>query len=102
MPLSTCTVPPSVIFSPVGSLEPSCCRRAVLHDETRDDGLERTLAGRVDVGVAGLEGEELAAVLEGEAETGHRDAGAHAAVVALDQGDHVALGVRGAEGDGVA
>ena len=77
-------------------------RRAVLQHEAGDNRLERALARRVDVGVARFEGEEFAAILEGEAEAGHRDAGAHAAVVRLDERHHVALGVCGAQIDGVA
>ena len=40
----------------------------VLSGETGNDGLEGALAGRIDVGVSILKGEELAAILKHEAE----------------------------------
>src|ERR1700684_4412469 len=55
--------------------------------ESRDDGLKRALAGSVDVGVAVLEGEELAAILKHEAEAVGDEAGAHAAGGGLDLRD---------------
>ena len=51
--------------------------------------------------MGGIERKLFAAVLETEAQSGHDDAGAHAAIVALDERHHVAVGVGGAEVDGV-
>ena len=68
-------------------------RRAVLEHEGRDDRLERPLARRVVVRVAGAQGEHLAPVLKREAETRHHDAGAHTAVITLDERHHVAARV---------
>ena len=50
-------------------------RRAVLHDERGNDRVEGPFAGRVNVGMAGFEGEGRAAILQGEAEAvlGERD-----------------------------
>ena len=75
---------------------------AVFGGEAGDDGLEGALAGGVDVGVAVLEGEELAAVLEHEAEAVGDEAGAHAAEVGLDLRDHHAVFVGDGEVGGVA
>ena len=75
---------------------------AVLGDEGGNDGVERPLARRVDVGVAVLEREQLAAILQDEAAAVGRHARAHAAVVALDQRDHVAGRIRHRHVDGVA
>ena len=70
--------------------------------EAGDDRLEGTLARGVDVGVAVLEGEELAAVLEHEAESVGDETGAEAAEVGLDLGDHHAVFVGDGEVGGVA
>ena len=64
---------------------------AVLGGEAGNDGLEGALAGLVDVGMAVLKREEFAAVLEHEAEAVGDEAGAHAAEVGLDHGDHHAV-----------
>lgn len=69
--------------------------------ETGDDGVVRALPGGEDVGVAGVEGEVGAAVLQGEAAAGGDDAGSEAAVVGVDEADGVALGVGDGEVDGV-
>ncbi len=75
---------------------------AVLGDEAGDDGVEGPFAGGVGVGVALFEVEELAPVLEAEAQVAGRHAAAHAAVVALDEAHHVAFAVGGGEVDGIA
>src|SRR5689334_15222758 len=77
-------------------------RLAVLAGEAGDDGLKRALAGGVDVRVSVFEGEELATVLEHEAEAVGDETGAHAAEVGLDLGDHHAIGVGDGEVGGVA
>lgn len=78
-------------------------RLAILQREAGNDGLEGAFARCVDIGVAGFEGEHFAAVLKREAKAGDDDAAAHAAgVVRLDERDHVALGIGGAEVDRVA
>src|SRR5687768_14783419 len=68
----------------------------VFHDEARDDRLEWTLARRVDIGVSGLHRKQFAAILEHKAEPGNNNAASHAAIIALDQADHVAFIVGGA------
>ncbi len=68
-------------------------RLAVLGDEARDDGLERTLARRIAVRVILLQHEHLATVLQDESQARRRHAAAHAAVVGLDQRDHHAVGI---------
>ena len=67
-----------------------------------NDRLERTFARRVDVRVARLHRKQLAAILEHEPESGNDDAAAHSAIIALDEADHVALVIGGAEVDRVA
>src|SRR6202044_1530774 len=75
---------------------------AVSGGESRNDGLEGALAGGVDVGVAVLEGEELAAILKHETEAVCDEARAHASEVRLNLGDHEAVAVGGGEVGGVA
>ena len=72
-----------------------------LHGEAGNDGLERALAGRVDVGMAVLQREEFAAILEHEAEAVGDESRAHAAEVGLDLRDHHAGGVGDGEIGGV-
>ncbi len=55
--------------------------------------MERSFAGLEEVGVALLEGEERAAILDPETEFGHDVARAETGVVALDERDHLAGGV---------
>ena len=64
--------------------------------------MERPLAGRVDIGVAGFHRENLTPVLKTEPQPGHSDTAAHTAVVALDERDHVTLSVGRAQVDSVA
>jgi hypothetical protein len=70
--------------------------------EAGDDGLERALAGRIDIGVSILQGEELAAILKHEAEAVGDQTRAHAAKVRLNDRDHHAVLVGGAEVRGVS
>ena len=66
-------------------------RLAVLRHHRRDDRVERPLVRFQSIGVLRVEGEQHAAILEGEAEFGRHQAGAEADVVALDQRDAVAV-----------
>ena len=79
---------------------------AVPDRETGDDGLEGPLARRIDVGMAVGQGEQLAPVLEHEAQRlrpiVRRQARAHAAIVGLDPADHHPVAVGDAEIGGVA
>lgn len=68
----------------------------------RDDGVVGPLSGLQPVGMAGVEREVGAAVLEGEAASFGDDARAEAAVVGVDEGGGIALGVGHGEVDGVA
>ena len=58
---------------------------AVFGNEGGNDGVEGAFSGCVGVGSSGLEVEHFAAVLEAETEFGWADAGAEAAVVALNE-----------------
>ena len=78
------------------------CGWPSLREEGRDDGVERPLAGRDDVGAAGIEAEAVAAVLQRQPQPGHHHARAEAHVVALDEADHHAALVGGGEVDGAA
>src|SRR3712207_6854701 len=49
----------------------------------------------------GIEGEQPAAVVQDEAVARHRQPGAEARVIAVDPGDHVALGIRRRQHDRV-
>ena len=64
--------------------------------------MEGALARRDVVRVAGLQREAEAAVLQRDACARHDDAAAEAPVVRLDERDHHAVGVGGAEVDGAA
>ncbi|MNT02266.1 hypothetical protein D3C72_1367560 [compost metagenome] len=77
-------------------------RLAALGDEGRNDGLERTLARCVAIGMVLLQHEHLAAILQDEAQPRRRHAAAHAAVVGLDQRHHHAVGVGHGHVDRVA
>lgn len=70
-------------------------------DHGGDDGVVGSLSGSQDVRVAGLEVEVRAAVLEREAAALGDDAGAEAGVVAVDEGDAIAVCVGYGEVDGV-
>ena len=72
-------------------------RLAVFGHKRRNDGLERTFARRVGVGVRGIEVEQFAPVLEHEAQPVGNHAAAHAPVVALDQRNHVTILVGGGQ-----
>jgi len=75
---------------------------AVSGGEAGDDGLEGAFAGRVDVGVAVLQGEKFAAILEHEAKAVGYQTRTHAAKVRLNDGNHHAVLVGGAEVRGIA
>ena len=77
-------------------------RFAIFHDEPGNDGLKRPFARRVNIGVARLHREKLAAILKHEAEPGHDDAAAHAAIIALNERYHVAFVIGGAHVNRVA
>ena len=66
-------------------------RLAVFGDEGGNDCVERSFAGGVGVWVAGFEIEQLAAVLQAEAELWRTQARSEAAEVALDERDHVVV-----------
>ena len=76
-------------------------RAALPGDEGRDDGVEGALAGLETVPMPGIQGEGLPPVLDGEAHTVRADPGPEPPVHALDERDHVALGVGRGQVDGV-
>src|SRR6266545_5099766 len=75
-------------------------RPAVFRDKAGNDGLVRALAGPDAVGVARLEHEVTAAVLQRDAF--HHDSRAEAHEVRLDEGDHHAGGISRGEVHGAA
>ena len=76
-------------------------RLAALGQESRDDGVERPLAGRDLVGPR-LQAEAVTAVLQADAEGRLDAAGAEAHVVALDEADHHPVLVGRRQIDGAA
>src|SRR6266513_1825593 len=77
-------------------------RFSISHHKTRNDGVDGTFARRVNVGVVGFHRDTLAAILKHEAESRHNDPTAHAAVITLNERDHIALIVRRAHVNSVA
>ena len=77
------------------------CGGVIFGDEGGDDGVEWAFFGGKTVGVVGIEGEEVAAILQGEAEGPGDESGAETAVDGLDEGDAVAVFVDDGEVDGV-
>ena len=77
-------------------------RFSIFHHKTRNDGVEGTFARRVNVGVIRFHREKLATILKHEAESRHNDPAAHAAVITLNERDHIALIVRRAHVNSVA
>ena len=75
---------------------------AVFGNECRDDGVERAFARLEAVGMALFKAEQLTAVLQVEAEAGRYHARTHAAVIALDQRDHVAVFIGRGKVNGIA
>ena len=53
--------------------------------------MERTFAGRVGVEISFFKVKQLAAVLEDKSESIRRKPGAHAAVIALNERDHITV-----------
>ena len=74
-----------------------CEGLSIVHDEGRDDRVERPLAGSDPVRVAGLQREPRPAVLEADPRTGDDDARSETHVVGLDQRHHHAACVGGRE-----
>src|SRR5262245_41217530 len=60
-------------------------RFTILHNETRNDGVKRTLGRRVNVCVIGIHRKKLAAILKHESKSGHDDPAAHPAIIALNK-----------------
>ena len=78
-------------------------RRAVgMHGKGRNDGVRGTLARADLVGMTGLGGKAVAAVLQADARARHDHARAEAHVVGLDEGDHHAAGIGGRQVDRAA
>src|SRR5882724_12911749 len=77
-------------------------RLAVLHHETGNDGVKWTFARRVNIRVSRLHREKFAPILKHESKPRHDNAAAHASIIALNQANHVAFVIRGAEVDRVA
>ena len=77
-------------------------RFSVLHDESRDDGMERPLAALYNVRMTLVERKQLSAILQHEAELSRRHAGTHAAIVALDQRHHVSVLIGNGQVDCIA
>ena len=58
-------------------------RLAIFHHEAGNDGVERPLARRVNVGMTSLHREEFTAILKHESKSWHYNAATHAAIIAL-------------------
>src|SRR6478609_7858596 len=71
-------------------------RFTVFHHESWNNGVKRTLTGRVNIRVLWVHREKLAAILKHESETRHHDPTAHPAIIALDERDHIAVFIGGA------
>src|SRR5258708_14195767 len=71
-------------------------RGTVSGQETGDDGVKRTPAGRDAVGAAGIERETVAAILQRQAPARHDDTRAEAHEITLDEAhNHAALAACG-------
>src|SRR5947207_1298676 len=92
---STCTCPCGCMSPPITPVAHE--RLAVFHDERRNDGVERALAGGIGVGMSWIEVEELTSILKHEAEPVRHQSRAHAAIVRLDQRNHHTVLVGGGE-----
>ena len=77
-------------------------RFAVLHHESGNDGVKWAFARRVNIRVLRVHREKFAAILKHESKTRHNDAAAHAAIIALNERDHVAFVIRRAHVDRIA
>src|SRR6266404_9838876 len=62
---------------------------AIFHHETWNNGVKRTFARRVNIRVSWIHRKKFTTILKHEAEAGHHDPAAHAAIIALNQRDHV-------------
>src|ERR1700730_12092934 len=76
-------------------------RFALLHHESRNEGVERTFARRIHIGMSRLHGKQFTSILKSEAETGDDDAGAHAAIITLNDRNHITVLVRNTEISGI-
>src|SRR5207244_12632967 len=63
----------------------------IFHDETRNNGVKRPFAWRVNVRVTRIHRKKFTAILKHETQTKHYDPAAHAAIIALYERYHVAL-----------
>src|SRR3954447_2814273 len=64
-------------------------RFTVFHHESRNNGVKRAFARRVNIRVLRVHREKFAAILKHETQTWHNDPAAHAAIIALNERDHV-------------
>src|SRR6267143_2424733 len=63
----------------------------VFHHETRNNGVERTFARRVNIRVIRIHRKKFTTILKHEPEAGHYDPAAHPAIIALNERHHVAF-----------
>src|SRR4029079_9823957 len=70
--------------------------------ERRNDGVKRALARREYVGRCWIEGEESTTILKNESHAADSDARAEQGVVALNEGDDVAIAIDGGQVGGIA
>ena len=75
---------------------------AIFHHEPWNDGVKRAFSRRVNIRVLRVHGKKFAPILKHEAKTRHDDPTAHAAIITLDERDHIAFIVRRAEINRVA
>src|SRR5258705_13247144 len=69
----------------------------VARDESRNDGVERPLLRRIGVWMPFFEREHLTPVLKGEAKSVWHHAAAKSTIIALDDRNHIAFGIRRGE-----
>ena len=63
------------------------------YDKGMNDGVERSLARRIRIGMTLIERKEFATVLEHEAQAIWDQPCSHSTIVRLDEGDHHAVGI---------
>src|SRR5436305_6904201 len=74
----------------------------VFFHERGNDGMKGTLARSERIGVAGIEGDKSAAILQHKSHAEHRNAWAERIIVALNQRSNIAVFVDRSEIPGVA
>ena len=77
-------------------------RLTIFGDKGRNDGMERALTGFVGIEMTFLQREQLASVLQNEAQSGRCHPRSHATVITLDKRHHIAFFIRHGQVDRIA